>query len=84
MILETKDFVGSITDVDRKSRKVSGYLADFDTEDKVNDIIPKGSFKKTLSERSSEIMFLNQHKWDQPHGFFEVLKEDSKGLYFES
>ncbi|MCP4989983.1 MAG: hypothetical protein GY928_29230, partial [Colwellia sp.] len=32
----------------------------------------------------NEIFFLNQHNWQQPHGKFAVLEEDSKGLYFES
>lgn len=83
-LLEVKDMIGSIKDVDTKNRVVTGYLADFDTEDRVLDTIPKGSFSKSLQERKSQIMFLNQHKWDQPHGTFNVLQEDSKGLYFES
>lgn len=84
LLLEVKDMVGSIKDVDTKSRIVTGYLADFDTEDRVQDTIPKGSFAKSLQERKSQIMFLNQHDWKQPHGTFGVLQEDTKGLYFES
>jgi hypothetical protein len=44
----------------------------------------KGAFTKTLNERRNQIYFLNQHNFAQPHGKFSVLKEDSKGLYFES
>lgn len=81
---ENKDFIGSVKDVDRKKRRVTGYLADFDSMDSHNDIIVSGAFDKTLHERKSQILFLNQHRWDQPHGFFETLTPDSKGLYFES
>ena len=76
--------VGGVKDVDTKNRVVTGYLSSFDNEDHSGDIIVKGAYAKTLKERRSEIMFLNQHDWKQPHGKFAVLQEDSKGLYFES
>lgn len=75
---------GAVKDVDTKRRIVTGYLSDFDSKDYHEDIIPRGAFKKTLQERSSEIYFLNQHNWAQPHGKFAILREDAKGLYFES
>ena len=81
-LLEYKSRYGEIKDVDTKKKIVTGYLSDFDTKDYDGDIIVKGAYKKTLIEGKQ--FFLNQHNWAQPHGFFNVLEEDSKGLYFES
>lgn len=83
-ILEFKDFTGEIKDIDTNKRIVTGYLSAFGNTDHDNDIIEKGAFKKSISERKDNIFFLNQHNWSQPHGKFNVLQEDSKGLYFES
>ena len=38
-------------DVDVKSRRVKFYLATFDVKDAVNDVIRKGAFTKSLSEK---------------------------------
>ena len=81
-LLEHKSRFGDVKDIDTKKRIVTGYLSDFDTKDYDGDIIVKGAYKKTLSEIKQ--YFLNQHNWAQPHGFFQVLEEDNKGLYFES
>ena len=75
---------GSVEDVDVKKRIVTGYLSSFDTKDYDNDVIVKGAYSKSINERKNNIFFLNQHDWKQPHGKFNVLTEDSKGLYFES
>lgn len=75
---------GSVKDVDVKKRIVTGYLSSFDTKDYDNDIIVKGAYSKSINERKDNIFFLNQHNWNQPHGKFTMLSEDSKGLYFES
>ncbi len=83
-ILTYKSIFGEIKDVDTKKRVVTGYLSGFDNKDHDGDIIVKGAFKKSIEERKNSIMFLNQHNWAQPHGSFNVLQEDSKGLYFES
>lgn len=83
-----KDFVGSVKDVDRTSRRVSGYLSTWDVKDHDGDIAVKGMFDKTVRERGpqgkNEIFFLNQHNWAQPHGKFAELGEDQKGLFFVS
>lgn len=81
---EKKSIVGEVKDLDLKKRVVTGYLSAFDNKDHVGDIIVKGAFTKSISERKNQIFFLNQHNWDQPHGKFNVLQEDVKGLYFES
>jgi HK97 family phage prohead protease len=83
-ILDFKSFENSVKDVDVKRRIVTGYLSAFGNKDYDNDIIEKGAFSKTISERKDNIFFLNQHNWRQPHGKFAVLQEDEKGLYFES
>ena len=81
---EKKSIVGEVKDLDLNKRIVTGYLSAFDNKDHVGDIIIKGAFTKSLAERKDQIFFLNQHNWDQPHGKFNILQEDVKGLYFES
>ncbi|MCP4975353.1 MAG: hypothetical protein GY931_04255, partial [Maribacter sp.] len=87
-LLQYKGFVGGVKDVDVKNRIVTGYLSAFGNKDFDGDIVVKGAFARTIKARgpkgTNQILFLNQHKWDQPHGPFSVLEEDSKGLYFES
>jgi len=73
-----------ISDIDTKKRVVSGYLSQVEVEDKGNDIIEKTAFTKTLQERKSQIYFLNQHDFSQPHGKFAELEVDNYGLKFVS
>ncbi len=75
---------GLVKDMDFKNRVVTGYLSNFGNKDYDGDIIQKGAFTRTLNARKSQIFFLNQHNWKEPHGKFAVLSEDEKGLYFES
>ena len=84
MILDYKSHFGEIKDIDMKGRRVSGYLSSFDNKDSDGDIIVKGAYSKSLKERKDQIFFLNQHNWAQPHGKFDELKEDGKGLAFVS
>jgi len=83
-LLNFKDISGGVVDVDAKNRVVTGYLSTFNNVDSHNDIIEKGAFTQSLNENRNRIFFLNQHNFSQPHGKFAVLREDSKGLYFES
>lgn len=83
-LLEFKSIFGGVKDIDSNKRIVTGYLSDFGSKDYDSDIIEKGSFAKSIAERKNDIFFLNQHDWKQPHGKFNILMEDSKGLYFES
>lgn len=83
-ILQYKGTAGSVKDVDSNKRVVTGYLSAFDNLDHDRDIMAKGAFSKSIAERKNQIFFLNQHNWKQPHGKFNVLQEDEKGLYFES
>lgn len=83
-LLQFKSLVGELKDLDTNKRIVTGYLSAFGNKDHDGDIIVKGAFSKSINERKENIFFLNQHNWSQPHGKFNVLREDSKGLYFES
>lgn len=81
--LELKN-TGNVKDIDAKSHTVSGYLSSFGNIDTDNDIIVKGAFAKSISERKDKIFFLLQHNWEKPLGKFQKLEEDEKGLYFEA
>lgn len=83
-ILEYKSITGEIKDLDLNKRVVMGYLSSFGYVDKTDDAVEFGAFTKTLQERANQIFFLNQHNWAQPHGKFQSLVEDTRGLYFES
>ncbi len=76
-------------DVSTSSRIVSGYFAAFDMLDSDGDIIQKGAFAKTISERGPQgsgrrrIKYLQDHDQFKTVGTLQVLKEDSYGLYYE-
>ena len=80
---EHKSYTAEIKDLDLKNRIVTGYLSAW-TKDFHDDIITPGAYAKTLKERSSQILFLNQHNWQMPHGYFKELFEDAHGLGFVS
>lgn len=82
--LEYKSITGGVDDIDSNKRVVTGYLSRFGNTDLDDDIIEEGAFTKTLMERSSQIFFLNQHNWSQPHGKFQELAQDEYGLKFVS
>jgi len=87
--LLTKSFTIDITDVDVDSRIISGYCSTFNNVDSDGDLIVKGSFAKTLMENGPDsanprIFHLYQHDITQVLGRPTVLKEDEKGLYFET
>lgn len=84
-LLEYKNFTGSLKDIDGSKRIATGYLSSFTkTPDSYGDVIEKGAFKRSLDNNKANIFFLNQHNWKQPLSKFNVLREDEKGLYFES
>lgn len=78
----------SIKDIDVKSGKVTGYFSIFGNVDSDEDLVMPGAFTKTLSENYRRIKHLYQHDpWRPMSGTKKsnlVVKEDSKGLYFES
>lgn len=87
-LIEYKSINAEIKDVDTVSKTVTGYFSAFGNKDFDNDVILKGAFLKSIQERgpqgTNEIFYLNQHNWSQPLGKPSILREDEKGLYFES
>jgi len=78
-----------IKDADEKTGIVTGYASIFGNIDSDKEIVVAGAFAKTLAERGVEsakprIKHLWQHDSWQPIAIPKVLKEDEKGLYFES
>ncbi len=61
----------------------AGYASVFDLPDNQSDIIVRGAFERSLSEKRGEIRLLWQHKQDEPIGMFTHLFEDQRGLYVE-
>jgi len=78
-----------IKDIDGKRGIVTGYFSDFNSIDSDGDIIKPGAFTKSISQngpKSSKprIKHLLNHDSSKPLGVITELKEDSKGLYYES
>lgn len=85
--LKNIDAQSNVKDVDVKSRTITGYFSVFSNTDLDNDIIEKGAFTKSISERSNDVRFLYNHNWEKPldRGSINLkLYEDSYGLKFES
>lgn len=79
---------GSIKDVDTAKGIITGYFSIFGNKDSDGDIVMPGAFKKTIQENGPEgknrIKHLLQHDTWKPLSTPMILKEDNKGLYFES
>lgn len=66
--------------------RFSGYVSIFGTPDSYREIVAPGAFKSTLAATSAlgrKLPVLWQHRTDEPIGHWDVLQEDSKGLYGE-
>lgn len=80
----------NVKDVDTDSRMVSGYFSSFNNVDSDGDMIMKGAFTKSIQEHgvdsqtNRKISHLAFHDVTRPVGNLKVLREDEKGLYFES
>ena len=57
-ILKYKSIFGSIEDIDMKNKIVTGYLSSFGNKDYDDDIIMRGAYKKSITERKNDIYFL--------------------------
>lgn len=83
-----KGINASFKDADVRQGIVTGYLSHFDSKDSDGDVITKGAYSKTISERgpkaSNLIKYLLDHKKDHAIGVFTELKEDNVGLYYEA
>lgn len=59
-----------------------GYASIFNNEDIKRDIILPGAFSDSIKNRkSSDVMFLWEHSWDEPIGVLYEISEDLKGLF---
>lgn len=79
----------SVQDVDTEKGIVTGYFSIFGNKDSDNDIVLPGAYKKTLKENGPQserprILHLFMHDPMQILAKPFTLKEDKKGLYFES
>ena len=83
-ILYKQSPMGELLDADEKAGVIKGYASVFDNKDSDNDIIRKGSYRKTISENGQRVKYLYQHDMDKPLGKMSLLEEDDKGLIFES
>lgn len=76
----------SVKDVDTTGRKVKIALSAFDNVDSDMDMIRRGAFAKSISERgpattsNRQIAFLRYHNWENQIGKFESLTETEKYL----
>lgn len=83
------DSNASVKDMDMKLGIVTGYFASFNTLDADNDIILPGAFAKTIAAQGPQssqprIKYLLDHDTSKAIGVIQVLREDAKGLYYES
>ena len=83
-ILYKQSPMGELLDADEKAGVIKGYASVFDNIDSDNDIIRKGSYRKTITENGQRVKYLYQHDMDKPLGKMSMLEEDDKGLIFES
>lgn len=84
-----KNVSDGIQDVDEVKGIVTGYFSIFGNKDSDGDIVIPGAYKKTLKENGPQsekprILHLYQHDPTRVLGKPSVLKEDKKGLYFET
>lgn len=88
--MEQKDISSpiSITDVDINKKTVTGYASIFGNKDLDDDIMMPGAFTKSIMENGPQgdnsILFLWQHNPGKVLAKPTVLREDSKGLYYEA
>jgi uncharacterized protein len=79
---------GVIKDIDAKTGTVTGYFSIFGNVDSDGDMIMPGAFKRSLQNNYARQKHLNQHRSGEVLSGTKkgnlTIKEDSKGLYFES
>lgn len=59
----------------------AGYASVFGLTDSQRDVILRGAFTRTLSQRRTPVRLLWQHQLAEPIGEIEILREDAHGLY---
>ncbi len=81
MLFKSTEFKAE--DINESKRTFAGYASTWDL-DQGGDVIHKGAFKKTISERGNQVKVLWQHDQNQPIGLPISMTEDSKGLLVEA
>lgn len=61
----------------------AGYASIFHVVDNQNDMMLEGAFTDTLADPEGDVKLLWQHNFEEPLGYFTLLKEDARGLYVE-
>lgn len=85
-MFKTKNISIEVKDVDTVGRRVKIALSKFGNLDSDGDIIPRGAFSKSISERGPEstsnrkIKFLRYHDFEHQIGLFESLEETNDHL----
>jgi len=80
-LFQTKNISFEIKDLDTAGRRVQFAAASFGNVDSDNDVISKGAFAKSISERGPEstsnrkIKFLRYHDFEQEIGLIKSLEE---------
>lgn len=67
-------------------RRMVGYGSVFGVKDSYGEIVDKGAFSDTLKiakAKGRKLPILWQHRSGEPMGVWDVVEEDSKGLYVE-
>ena len=65
---------------DQRTLRIAGYAALFDVIDAARDIIVRGAFSRTLSQRIEGIPLYWQHRAYQRIGMVDSAEEDDRGL----
>lgn len=60
--------------------RFAGYAALFGTADAAQDVVTKGAFARTLSQRSGPLPLFWQHQPNQQIGWITFAAEDDRGL----
>jgi len=59
-----------------------GYASLFSVADGAGDVVAPGAFARSLRTRpAAEVRMLYQHSAREPIGVWEIIREDSRGLY---
>ena len=86
LISKASKFV--VKEMNDDKRIVKGMASVFDNLDSDMDVMQKGAFTKTISERGPEgknrIKLWAQHKMDKPIGRILKMEETKEGLYIEA
>ena len=78
-----KSALTEVKDVD-STGIVRFYASVYNTPDRVNDIVVKGAYSKTIAENFKEIQHYKNHDSTQMPGVITELKEDDNGLLVTS